>query len=220
MLLGMTRGEGYSCSREKSIILLMDDSSGNTLLVELFLPNGRLQGLTHEVRDRRRLVDVLSEPANAFRLASAKVVLGSAATVREFPSLNFEKRTIIAAIPHETQQQQRQRSMLTSTVGKSLTHTIQATLLLPPFIAAGSVHVPHSVGNIGSKLTADPQIFARFISVTGAKLTLPGGAEVEAQVLLVNRDLIAGISVIEERGHLERGASRTRPETEDSLQQA
>jgi len=63
----------------------------------------------------------------------------------------------------------------------------------------GSIHVPQSAGDIGGRLTADPQIFGRFVSVTGAMLTLPGGAEVEAPVLLVNRDLIAGISVPEER---------------------
>ena len=177
----------------------MGEANPNTLLVELFLPNGRVQGLTHEVHDRRRLVDLLAEPANALKLAAAKVLLGSASTAREFASLNVEKRAILAAIPHETNQQQRQRSMLSTMGGKSQTSPVRATLIIPPFIAEGSVHVPHSVGNVGSKLTADPQFFARFVSVTGAKLILPGGTEIETPVLLVNRDLIAGISVIEEK---------------------
>ena len=188
-----------STTEESLATIHMTGSDPNTLLVELFLSNGRVQGLTHEVRERRRLVDVLSESGTALRLESAKVLLGASITTREYPSLNVEKRAILAAIPHETQQQQRQRTMLTTTVGKSATHALTATLLLPPFIAEGSVHVPQSVGNIGSKLTADTQIFGRFISVTGAKLVLPGGAEIETPVLLVNRDLIAGISVVEER---------------------
>jgi hypothetical protein len=179
----------------------MTEANSNTLLVELFLSNGRVHGLTHEVHDRRRLVDVLTEPGPVFTLEAAKVLLGSSSSAREFPSLNVEKRAILAAIPHETQQQQRQRTMLTTMVGKSQTRAIQATLLLPPFIAEGSVHVPQSVGGIGSKLTADAQLFPRFISVTGATLILPGGTEVQSGVLLVNRDLIAGISAVEEKRH-------------------
>jgi hypothetical protein len=177
----------------------VSDANPHTLLVELFLSNGRLQGLTHEVRDRRRLVDVLTEASPTFRLESARVLLGSSSEPREFPHLNVEKRAILAAIPRETEAQIRQRTMLTTMVGRTSTHMIEATLLLPPFLAEGSIHVPQSVGGIGSKLTADAQIFARFISVTGARLTLPGGAVVETPVLLVNRDLIAGISAVEEK---------------------
>jgi hypothetical protein len=177
----------------------MTESNPNPLLVELFLANGRIQGVTHEVRERKRLVDVLTEPNPALRLESVKVLMASTSGGREMPALNVEKRSIVAAIPHETQQQLRERSMLTTTVGKFQTQPLRAILLLPPFIAEGSIHVPSSVGSIGNKLTADSQIFARFISVTGAKLTLPGGTEVESPVLLINRDLIAGISVVEER---------------------
>jgi hypothetical protein len=61
------------------------------------------------------------------------------------------------------------------------------------------VHVPFSFAGIGARLTADPQILGRFVSVTAARLTLPRGEELDAPVLLVNRDLIAAISVSEER---------------------
>ena len=180
----------------------MTDSNPPTLLVELFLANGRVRGLTYEVHDRRRLVDVLIDGSPAIRLDSAKMLLGGETTGREFANLNVEKRAIFAAIPHETHAQQRERSMQTTTIGRSATKAIQATLVLPPFIAEGAVHVPESVGNLGSKLTADARVFARFFSVTGARLTLPGGAHVESPVLLVNRDLIAAISVLDERRSL------------------
>ena len=176
----------------------MSEQDSMPLLVELFLANGRIQGLTREVHDRQRLIDVLGGAAQALRLESARVLLGAASTTRDFASLNVEKRSILAAIPHETKLQQRERSVLTTTVGRSQTHAIQATLIVPPLIAEGFVHVPQSFGGIGSKLTADGQIFGRFISVTNATLTLPGGTELDAPVLLVNRDLIAAISVPEE----------------------
>jgi hypothetical protein len=174
------------------------EATSNALLVELFMTNGRVQGLTHEVHDRKRLVDVLTEPTPAFRLDSVRVRFGSS-EIREFPSLNIEKRAILAAIPHETQQQNRQRSMLTTMMGKHETRALRATLLLPPFIVEGSVHVPLGAAGIGDKMTADAQFFQHFISVTGSKLLLPGGGGVETPVLLVNRDHIAGISVVDER---------------------
>jgi hypothetical protein len=177
----------------------MTEVSASPLLVELFLTNGRIRGVTHEVRGRKRLLDVLTDGGAALRLESANVLFASTSGARELGSLNIEKRSIVAAIPHETPQQLRERSMLTSTVGKHQTHQLHAVLLLPPFIAEGSIHLPSSVGGIGAKLTADAQIFASFVSVTGAKLSLPGGSEIESPVLLVNRDLIAGISVVDER---------------------
>jgi len=177
----------------------MTEATASPLLVELFLTNGRIRGVTHEVRGRKRLLDVLTDGGPSLRLESANVLFASTSGARELASLNVEKRSIVAAIPHETQQQLRERSMLTSTVGKYQTQPLHAVLLLPPFIAEGSIHVPSSVGSIGARLTADAQIFASFVSVTGAKLSLPGGSEIESPVLLVNRDLIAGISVVDER---------------------
>jgi hypothetical protein len=164
----------------------------------VFLSNGRILGFTREVQSRQRLIDVLGSAAPSFTLTSAKAPLGPSGT-QDFETLNIEKRAIVVAIPHETKLQQRERSVLTTTVGKSETHPIKATLVLPPFIAEGSVHVPSSFGRIGNRLTADPQMLGRFVSVTDARLTLLGGDELEALVLLVNRDLIAAISVPEER---------------------
>lgn len=176
----------------------MTEASPNRLLVELFLSNGRVQGFTSEVRDRRRLVDVLSEASPVLRLEQATVILGASTSGRDFASINIEKRAILAAIPRENHQQLRERTMQTTVVGKSATRRISATLLLPPFIAEGAVHVPEGAGNLGDRLTADAQIFPRFFSITDARLILPGGASMESPILLVNRDLIAGISAMED----------------------
>ena len=171
------------------------DRGGDGMLVELFLASGRVQGVTYEVRDRRRLVDVLTDPRSAFKLESARLMWQPVAALRELGPLNVEKRSIVAAIPHETERQLRERSMQRLTVGRSETRPVQATVLLPPFIVEGSVHVPVGTGGAGSSLTADAAIFGRFFPVTDATLTLPGGAVVEASILLINRDVIAAISV-------------------------
>jgi hypothetical protein len=104
----------------------------NPLLVEVFLANGRILGLTHEVHSRRRLVDVLGGAAPAFTLLSVKSRFGVSPEIQEFATLNIEKRAIFVAVPHETKQQERERSVLTTTIGKSQTQGIQASLILPP----------------------------------------------------------------------------------------
>lgn len=170
------------------------DHGDDGMLVELFLASGRVQGVTYEVRDRRRLVDVLTDPRAALRLEAARLMWQSA-PVRELGPLNVEKWSIAAAIPHETERQLRERSMQRTTVGRSETRPVQATVLLPPFIVEGAVHMPVGTGGSGSSLAADPAVFGRFFPVTDATLTLPGGAVVEASILLINRDVIAAISV-------------------------
>jgi hypothetical protein len=180
-------------------VVQMSEASASPLLVEVFLANGRIRGLTHEVHSRHRLVDVLGAASQSLALKSVQTRLGASMNAREFVTLNIEKRAIVAAIPHETKQQERERSVLTTTVGKSQTQPLHATLILPPFVAEGSIHVPFGFAGIGTKLTANPQIFGPFVPVTGARLTLPGGETLEAPVLLVNRDLIAAISVSEEK---------------------
>jgi hypothetical protein len=120
----------------------MTAQNTDPLLVELFLSNCRIQGVTYEVHERRRLVDVLTDGAHALRLEAARVLLGASSTPRELPSINVEKRSIVAAIPHETRQQVRHRSMLTTTVGKTETRPFKATLLLPPFIAKAPCTCP------------------------------------------------------------------------------
>jgi hypothetical protein len=180
----------------------MSEREAGALVVELFLANARVQGITHEVQDRRRLIDVLIGGSPSLRLEDVKVQVGLAVGLRELPVMNVEKQAIIAAVPHETKQQMQQRSLLTNTIGRAATRAVAATLLVPPFVIEGKLHVPQSMGDLGSRLTPDPTKLAAFVSVTDARLTLPGGAEVATSVLLVSRERIAGISVPDERQRL------------------
>ncbi len=163
------------------------------LLVELFLENARIRGLSNQVEERRRLVDVLNSDDEAFHLAQAQVSLGTGEP-RDLANLNVEKRAIVVAIPHETEEQLRQRAMLRMTVGATPTKPAAITVLIPPFVAEGTAHLPPSVGTLRGKLHATTGIFNRFLTMTDAKLILPNGSAIAASVMFINRDLIAAIS--------------------------
>jgi len=163
------------------------------LLVELLLANSRIRGLSTQVEERRRLVDILNSADEAFHLNHAKVSLGTSAA-RDLPNLNVEKRAIVVAIPHETEEQLRQRAVLRMSVAATPTKPAVVTVIVPPFIVEGTAHLPPSVGTLRGNLHADTGVFNRFLTMTDAKLTLPNGTAIEAPVLFVNRDLIAAIS--------------------------
>jgi hypothetical protein len=87
------------------------------LLVELFLNGARIKGLCRGVGRRRRLAELLNTPTDVFELESAVVTLAVGAPMHA-PSLAIEKRSIIAAIPWETREQDRLRALDTSTLGR------------------------------------------------------------------------------------------------------
>ena len=163
------------------------------LLVELFLENARIRGLSNQVEERRRLVDVLNAAEEAFHLDQGKVTMG-AGEPRDLANLNVEKRAIVIAIPHETEDQLRQRAMLRMTMGATPTKPAEITVLVPPFVAEGTAHLPPSVGTLRGNLHANTGVFNRFLTLTDAKLILPNGGAIEAPVMFVNRDLIAAMS--------------------------
>jgi hypothetical protein len=108
-------------------------------------------------------------------------------------TLAVEKRSIIAAIPWETREQDRQRALDTSTLGRAQTSPMQVVAFSPPFVVAGTAHMPASYATSRGRLTADPNLFSHFFPVTSASLTLPGGAQIEAPVVIVNRDAISAL---------------------------
>ena len=164
-----------------------------TLLVELLLENACIRGFSAEVGERRRLVDVLNSSSKAFRLGKARVTIGSSEP-RDLDNLNVEKRAIIVAIPHETEEHRRERAMMRMTVGASPTKPAAVTLLVPPFLAEGTAHLPPSIGTLRGNLHATTGVFNHFLSLTDAKLILPNGRTIEAPVVFINRDLVAAMS--------------------------
>jgi hypothetical protein len=163
------------------------------LLVELFLANSRIRGLTTEVEERRRLVDILNSVDTSFHLNQAKASVGGGAPM-DLANLNVEKRAIVIAVPHETEEQKRQRAVMRMTVGTNPTKPAKVTVIVPPFVVEGTAHLPPSVGTLRGTLHADTGVFNHFLTMTDAKLALPNGQELAAPVLFVNRDLVAAMS--------------------------
>jgi hypothetical protein len=167
-------------------------SSNSPLLVQLFIQGGHISGVTRHVEERRRLVDVLNGPDANFEIEEAKLTLSPSGLARHFPTLTIDKKAILAAVPHETQDQVRQRAMLNTGMGRAA--TLQATMgfLLPPLYIEGTAHIAPGAG----RLRPDPRVFTRFFPITSALCYLPDGEPLELEVLLLHRDAIASISLL------------------------
>jgi hypothetical protein len=162
------------------------------LLVELFLHGARIKGLCREVGRRRRLVEILNTPGDVFELESAVVTLQVGAPMHA-PALSVEKRSIIAAIPWETKEQDRQRALDTSTLGRSQTTPVPVVTFSPPFVVSGTAHLPAGYVNPRRTLHPDPSVFSHFFPVTSAHMTLADGSQVEAPVIVVNRECVSAM---------------------------
>lgn len=167
------------------------------LLVELFLNGARIKGLCREVGRRRRLAEVLNTPIEVFELESAVVTLAVGAPLHA-PLLAIEKRSIIAAIPWETREQDRLRALDTSMLGRAQTSPMPLVAFSPPFVFSGTAHMPAGYVTTRGKLHPDPNIFAHFFSITGAQMTLPDGTQIDAPVVIVNREAVSAMSRVAE----------------------
>lgn len=162
------------------------------LLVELFLHGARIKGLSRDVGRRKRLAELLNTPGDNFELESAVVTLLVGAPMHA-PSLSVAKKSIIAAIPWETKEQDRQRALDTSMLGRAQTTPMPVVAFMPPFVVSGTAHMPAGYSSSRSTLHPDPTVFAHFFPVTRSHLTLADGSQIEAPVVLVNRDAVSAI---------------------------
>lgn len=160
--------------------------------MEVYLHGGHVSGVTRQVEQRKRLVDVLNAPDTLFELESAKLTIAAGDEPRYFPIMAIDKGAILAAIPHETREQMRHRALLNTAIGRSMTRQAQMGFLLPPLYVEGTAHVSAGAG----KLRPNPAVFARFFPITGAALYLPDVDPLELSVVLLNRDNLASISLL------------------------
>lgn len=161
------------------------------LLVEVFMDGARIEGYCAQVEVRRRLSEVLNTLGDALELENAVATMGTGEPI-QVPSITIGKKAIIAAIPWETSAQNRQRALATSMAGRAQTMQLPVVILSSPLLIEGTAHLPGGYGT--QALRADPGLFAHFFSVTGARVTLPDGAFVDAPVVLVNRECISAMA--------------------------
>jgi hypothetical protein len=162
------------------------------LLVEVFLHGARVKGLCREIGLRRRLVEILNTPGDTFDLESAFVTLQVGAPMHA-PSLAVEKKSIVAAIPWETKEQDRARALDTSVIGRAQTTAVPVVVFSPPFVIAGVAHLTAGYVPMREKLRMDPGEFQHFFPVTRAEINLADGSQLKTPIVLVNRDLVSAM---------------------------
>lgn len=160
------------------------------LLVELYIDGAHVLGVCRQVQERRRLIDVLNHPDEVLDVEEAHVTLGPDAAPRRLGSFQVQKRSILAAVPRETQEQNRRRAMLTNMMGRHQTDQKQIALVVPTLAIDGAAHIAAGAGT-----TRNFAGFSRFFPVTNATLTAAGTAPRQLDVVLVGRDRIVGISI-------------------------
>ena len=163
------------------------------LLVEVFLHGARIKGLCDAVGRHTRLAEVMNTPSEMLQLDSAMVTMTVGAPMHS-PSLTVEKKAIIAAIPWETKDQDRQRALATTISGRAQTTPIDVVAFLPPFVISGTAHLSIGFGTGLRELRPDPSVFTHFFSITNAQMALPDGSTLEAPVILVNREAVSAMA--------------------------
>jgi hypothetical protein len=160
------------------------------LLVEIFLERAHILGVCRQVQERRRLIDVLNGQDDMLEIEQARVSLGSSEP-KNYETLSVLKSSILAAVPRETQEQNRRRAVLTNMMGRQETRQKQISLIVPPLVLDGSAHISAGAGGAMSVKT-----FSKFFPLTGATLAISGQANRELDVVLVSRDHIIAMSVV------------------------
>ena len=161
------------------------------LVVELFLEGARAIGVCRQVRERRRLIDVLNTQDTVLELEQVSVSLAGWREPQQFPSLAVIKHTIVAAVPCETQDQSRRRAVLTM-MSKQATTQQQVSLMVPPLMIKGTAHMPTGAG-VTVNMT---ERMAKFFPVTDTTLSVHNQDERRLDDVLVSRDHVIGTSIL------------------------
>jgi hypothetical protein len=157
------------------------------LLVELYLERAHIIGVCRQVQERRRLIDVLNHQDDTIEIEEARVSLGSGVS-KQYETIQIQKSAILAAVPRETEEQNRRRAVLTNMMGRQETRQKSLALILPPLAIEGQAHVAGGAGALSVK------IFTKFFPLTAATLSMAGNADRQLGVIIVSRDHVLGMS--------------------------
>jgi hypothetical protein len=161
------------------------------LIVHFLMRGALVTGMIDLQEERRRLVDLLNGQTPLL-LTSVEVTVYGVEGVKHLPSMTVAKNAVLAAIPRETDDQNRMRLMQRNMVGHATTMQARMVILLPPLIVEGVAHGPSGA----VRLTQDPAIFTHFFPVTDAEITMADGSMQDVPVAIVNRDAVVGMSML------------------------
>jgi hypothetical protein len=157
------------------------ESGPAPLLIQAYVADLVIYGVTRQTSERTRLVDVLNTGDGTFTVESARVQAGGAA--QSYSRVILEKHRLIAIIPIETEAQLRRQAEYRLGMSRQPTMRLQVSVFSPPYHLAGTVHLT-SAQPIERVLPA----LNRFFVMTNATLTSSDGATSEHTVIVVNRD--------------------------------
>jgi hypothetical protein len=144
------------------------------------------------------LVDVLNDPEENLELGDVTLEPWPSGRSTALPSIAINKQAIVAAIPHETKEQDHRRQV-SNLGGRAKTRQAPVIILTQTYTIEGTAHALPG-GSLPRVITASPGLFTPFFSVTDARITGAEGATRNAEVVLVNRSQIVAIALAAEGG--------------------
>jgi len=158
--------------------------------LDVLLADGRLGGHTFEVDESRRIVDLMNSKDEVVLLSDAMFRDWSGAVLAEAAEWVIEKGAVVAVIPKETEEQKRHLRLERVGMARPTMARIEVAAVLGRFILHGTTYVPPSA----SLLRAHSDVFNRFFPLVDAQVLVPAGGRIEAEIVVVNRDLIGAIA--------------------------
>jgi hypothetical protein len=164
----------------------MSDSS--LVAVEMLTDGLRISGYTDQPDQRKRLSDLLNEPADEVLLKDVVVRTLSGIALETCRTMVVQKREVIVAIPRESPGQIAQRRLNRLGYANPDTRPRAVIVVLPPFMARGMMHfrVPRDFQRGTSRLP-------RFFPLLDSELRRDAQLIESGEVMLVGRDKVMAL---------------------------
>jgi hypothetical protein len=141
----------------------------------------------------RRLAELLTSGGDQFVLLKQVSISDLAgAGIETFPELPVDKSEIIAAVPFETPEELRQQQARRTGLPRPHLMQVPVVALLPPLVIRGTAYLPPPASVVRA------QMLGQFFTLTHVRMRLPSGESVTAEVMVVNRDRLGGITKLTE----------------------
>lgn len=158
-----------------------------------------MRGVCRQVSEANRLLDVLSSRDEILLLRDVEIATHEGVVIGEAPEIRLEKRWVLLAYPKETEEFRARQRLYRAGMSRPALVGLAVLVLAPPFAVRGTMHVRPGT----SFAYTERATMARFFPLTGARVDLGVRNLIEADVALVNRDLVALI-VPEQQAALEQ----------------
>ncbi len=157
--------------------------------LDVLLAEGVMSGITREVDESRRIVDLMNNRDEIVLLDEASMTSWDGRRLVASAEWLIEKRAILAVIPKETEEQKRHLRLERVGMARPQMLKVFVAAVLPPYVVRGTTYVQPGA----SLLRAHSDVFNRFFPLIDAELRSMA-RDFEAAIVVVNRDFLSAMA--------------------------